>query len=60
MYFKVHTPGEAEQSFSGDSTYEVSEANGVLTVDDRKGERKIIYGPTGWLRVEESTEKLTW
>jgi hypothetical protein len=60
MYFKVHMPGETEQSFFEDSAYEVGEANGVLTVEDKKGQMKITYGPTGWLRVEESTEKLAW
>jgi hypothetical protein len=53
MEFKVYTPDESESFFHGGSTYEVGNANGVLTVHDENGQKKITYGPSAWLRVEE-------
>jgi hypothetical protein len=56
MEFKVHTPDEIEWFFHGNSTYEVGDANGVLTVRDDDGKRTISFGPSAWLWVEEPVE----
>jgi hypothetical protein len=53
MEFKVHTPDEIEWFFHGNSSYEIGDANAVLTVHDEDGRREITYGPSAWLRVEE-------
>jgi hypothetical protein len=60
MEFSVHTPDETEWAFHGKSTYDVGESNGVLTVNDEDSKAKITFGPSGWLRVDEPEEVLTW
>jgi hypothetical protein len=55
MNFKVHTVGTVTDYYHGDSSYQIGEANGVLTVDQESG-GKIIYGPSGWLRVDERAD----
>ena len=58
MEFRLHTPDETE-SFHGSSTYEIGNANAVLTVHDEDGYRKITYSPSAWLRVEEGQSTTT-
>jgi hypothetical protein len=53
MEFRVYAPDETESSFHGSSTYEIGNANAVLTVHDEDRHRKITYSPSAWLRVEE-------
>jgi hypothetical protein len=62
MEFKVfHKTGEGEieDRFRGSSTYEVGDANGVLTVNDDNG-TKVTFGPAAWLRVVVPAEILEW
>jgi len=54
MEFKVLTP-DLEESFRGESTYTIGEANGVLVVHDHVG-NSIRYSPAHWLRVEAERE----
>ncbi len=53
MDFRVLTPDETESFYYGNSTYEVGNANAVLTVHDEDSQKRITYGPSAWLRVEE-------
>ena len=55
----MYTPDETESSFHGSSTYEIGNANAVLTVHDEDRHRKITYGPSAWLRVEEGYDDTT-
>jgi hypothetical protein len=51
MEFKVYTLKDVQEYYHGDSRYAIT-AGAVLTVWD-EGKKKIVYGPTAWLRVEE-------
>jgi hypothetical protein len=53
MDFRVLTPDETESFYYGNSTFEVGNANAVLTVHDEDSQKRITYGPSAWLRVEE-------
>ena len=52
MNFRVHTPA-GHDDYSGEARYDLANpGNGLLTVWPSTG-RKLVYGPAGWLRLEE-------
>jgi hypothetical protein len=54
MSFSVETP-QGPDSYGANARYQIDGA-GVLRVDDGDGNR-IIYGPTGWVRLVGQTPK---
>jgi hypothetical protein len=57
-YFTVYTPQDAEEYDRRAWDYSID--NGVLTlsVQDAAPNVAILYGPTGWLRVQEGSEEI--
>ena len=55
MEFRVHTSGQVEEFFHGDSTYRIGEHNGVLKVVDDE-DQVTYYSPAEWMRVVEKVD----
>jgi hypothetical protein len=51
MTFAVFMIGGGDFNFAGESSYQL-EANGALTVIDPDKQRKIVFGPAAWQRIE--------
>ena len=52
MSFQVHTPSGTDD-YPDRARYDIEHpGDGLLTVWDGAG-RKVVYGPAGWLRLEE-------
>jgi hypothetical protein len=56
MDFTVFYIPAGDAVFSGDSTYQVGESNGVLTVNDTEIGRTLVFGAGGWQRVEHAVD----
>ena len=53
MDFEVYTPS-GSQAYTGQARYDIEHpGGGLLTVWTHDG-RKIVYGPAGWYRLEET------
>ena len=52
--FTVHAPGGEERHYEHGSTYELESC--ALMVWDALARRAVVFGPFGWLRVENEPE----
>ena len=52
MNFEVHTPSGCHE-YRGSSRYDVEHPGGGLLTVWTPDDRKIVYGPNGWHRIEE-------
>jgi hypothetical protein len=51
--FRVFTPDHSEWFFQEKARYEVRDG-GALRVVDPDNNRLVVFGPAGWLRVEDN------
>jgi len=53
MEFTVYTTAGGFRDFTGDSTFNVGEQNGVLYVWEDGADQVIVYGASAWASVQE-------
>jgi hypothetical protein len=53
MEFRVYTPSGEHEDYSGSADYEISHPGHGLLATTRDDGTKVVYGPAGWLRLEE-------
>lgn len=53
MEFRVYTPSGEYEDYSGSADYEISHPGHGLLAATRDDGTKVVYGPAGWLRLEE-------